>query len=269
MKKKVAFFTLGCKVNQYETNAMEQSFIAHGFEIVPNSKKADIYVVNTCSVTNIADRKSRQALRKAKTLNKKAIVIACGCYTQVAKEEVEKIEEVDIILGVNEKNIIVDIVEEYIKNKEEITDVSDVSSNLEFLDFGNTTYTEKTRAVVKVQDGCNMFCSYCIIPYARGRVRSRKIESIISEIKEIARSGIKEVVITGIHIASYGLDFKEDIGLIDLLEEIEKIDGIERIRLGSIEPRLITIEFINRLKKLNKICDHFHLSLQSGCKKNE
>ena len=266
MERTVAFYTLGCKVNQYETNAMEQQFIKHGYKVVDHHDFADIYVVNTCTVTNIAERKSRQMLRRVKDINKDAILVVCGCYAQVAKEELEKIPEIDIILGINEKNNIVKIVEDYIekkKNKEEI--VSDVSNQNEFLDFGDVTYTEKNRAVVKVQDGCNMFCAYCIIPYARGRIRSRKIESVVSEISKIAKLGIKEVVITGIHVASYGKDFEENIGLIDLLEAINKIDGIERIRLSSIEPNIIDEEFVKRLSKLEKICPHFHLSLQSGC----
>ena len=266
MEKTVAFYTLGCKVNQYETNAMEQQFIKNGYKVVDHHDFADIYVVNTCTVTNIAERKSRQMLRRVKDINKDAILVVCGCYAQVAKEELEKIPEIDIILGINEKNNIVEIVEDYIKkqvSKEEI--VSDVSNQNEFLDFGDVTYTEKNRAVVKVQDGCNMFCTYCIIPYARGRIRSRKIENVVSEISKIAKLGIKEVVITGIHVASYGKDFEENIGLIDLLEAINKIDGIERIRLSSIEPNIIDEEFVKRLSKLEKICPHFHLSLQSGC----
>ena len=266
MEKTVAFYTLGCKVNQYETNAMEQQFIKNGYKVVDHHDFADIYVVNTCTVTNIAERKSRQMLRRVKDINKDAILVVCGCYAQVAKEELEKIPEIDIILGINEKNNIVEIVEDYIKkqvSKEEI--VSDVSNQNEFLDFGDVTYTEKNRAVVKVQDGCNMFCTYCIIPYARGRIRSRKIENVVSEITKIAKLEIKEVVITGIHVASYGKDFEEDIGLIDLLEAINKIDGIERIRLSSIEPNIIDEEFVKRLSKLEKICHHFHLSLQSGC----
>ena len=266
MERTVAFYTLGCKVNQYETNAMEQQFIKNGYKVVDHHNFADIYVVNTCTVTNIAERKSRQMLRRVKDINKDAILVVCGCYAQVAKEELEKIPEIDIILGINEKNNIVEIVEDYIKkqvSKEEI--VSDVSNQNEFLDFGDVTYTEKNRAVVKVQDGCNMFCTYCIIPYARGRIRSRKIENVVSEITKIAKLGIKEVVITGIHVASYGKDFEENIGLIDLLEAINKIDGIERIRLSSIEPNIIDEEFVKRLSKLEKICPHFHLSLQSGC----
>ena len=271
MAKKVAFYTLGCKVNQYETNAMEQQFKNCGYDIVKNTEIADIYVINTCTVTNVAERKSRQMLRRVKEINENSILIVCGCYAQVAEKELEQIPEIDIILGINEKNKIVEIVEKYIKSKdaETLEQVSDVASQKEFLDFGDVTYTEKNRAVVKVQDGCNMFCTYCLIPYARGRIRSRKIESVVSEITQIAKTGIKEVVITGIHVESYGKDFDDisdkKIRLIDLLEAINKIDGIERIRLSSLEPNVIDEEFIQRLLKLNKICDHFHLSLQSGC----
>ena len=270
MSKKVAFYTLGCKVNQYETNAMEQQFIQKGYKTVENSENADIYIINTCSVTNMAERKSRQMLRRVKEINKDAILVVCGCYAQVAKNELEKIPEIDIILGINEKNNIVEKVEEYINKNKKSTEtiVSDVATQNEFIDFGDVTFTEKNRAVIKVQDGCNMFCTYCIIPYARGRIRSRKIESVVSEISKIASQGIKEVVITGIHIASYGKDFDEEgekIRLIDLLERINQIEGIERIRLGSLEPTIIDEEFAMRLSKLEKICDHFHLSLQSGC----
>ena len=261
--KTVAFCTLGCKVNQYETNAMMQKMIEAGYEVVDFETKADIYIINTCTVTNMADKKSRQMLRRVKEINPEAILVAVGCYAQVAKEKLEQIPEIDLILGINEKNDIVKYVEQASKN----TYVSDVLHQTEFLDFGDVTYTEKTRAVIKVQDGCNQFCSYCIIPYARGRIRSRKPESVIKEITDVAKEGIKEVVITGIHIASYGKDFnmKPEYKLIDLLEEIQKVDGIQRIRLGSLEPTLITEEFVERLKKLPKICDHFHLSLQSGC----
>jgi MiaB-like tRNA modifying enzyme len=259
--KTVAFCTLGCKVNQYETNAMMQKMIEAGYEVVDFETKADIYIINTCTVTNMADKKSRQMLRRVKEINPEAILVAVGCYAQVAKEKLEQIPEIDLILGINEKNDIVEYVEQASKN----TYVSDVLHQTEFLDFGDVTYTEKTRAVIKVQDGCNQFCSYCIIPYARGRIRSRKPESVIKEITDVAKEGIKEVVITGIHIASYGKDFNTEYRLIDLLEEIQKVDGIQRIRLGSLEPTLITEEFVTRLKKLSKICDHFHLSLQSGC----
>lgn len=276
MKKTVSFYTLGCKVNQYETNAMEQQFIKNNYEIVENTQKADIYVINTCTVTNMAERKSRQMLRRVKEINPSAVLVVCGCYAQVAKNELEQIPEIDIILGINEKNEIVQIVENYMEKmaeqnkKSQEAEIDDVSKQKEFLDFGDVTYTEKNRAVVKVQDGCNMFCSYCIIPYARGRIRSRKIESVVSEIEKIANEDIKEVVITGIHVASYGKDFDNEntskkIRLIDLLEAINKVDGIDRIRLSSLEPTIVDEEFATRLSKLDKICDHFHLSLQSGC----
>ena len=278
MSKVVRFVTLGCKVNQYETNAMAQKFLEKGYQIIeeitPENEdiKPDICIINTCTVTNMSDRKSRQMLRRMKEKNPSTIVVAVGCYAQVAKEELSKIPEIDLVLGNNEKVEIVKYVEEYINNHINNVELDDVMYSKEFSDFGDVTYTEKTRAVIKIQDGCDRFCSYCIIPYARGRVRSRKPENIISEITQIASKGIKEVVITGIHIASYGKDFAMSTDskltsyrLIDLLEEINEIQGIQRIRLGSIEPLLITVEFVERLKKLEKICHHFHLSLQSGC----
>mgnify|MGYP000970874791 FL=1 len=278
MSKVVRFVTLGCKVNQYETNAMAQKFLEKGYQIIeeitPENEdiKPDICIINTCTVTNMSDRKSRQMLRRMKEKNPSTIVVAVGCYAQVAKNELAKIPEIDLVLGNNEKVEIVKHVEEYINNHINNVELDDVMYSKEFSDFGNVTYTEKTRAVIKIQDGCDRFCSYCIIPYARGRVRSRKPENIISEITQIASKGIKEVVITGIHIASYGKDFAmskdsklTNYRLIDLLEEINEIQGIQRIRLGSIEPLLITVEFVERLKKLEKICHHFHLSLQSGC----
>ena len=268
MQRVVKFITLGCKVNQYETNAMAQKFLEKGYKVIEeyeqNGEKPDICIINTCTVTNMSDRKSRQMLRREKENNKNVIVVAVGCYAQVAKNELNKIPEIDLVLGNNEKVDIVKYVEDYINENENNIEIEDVMQSRLFSDFGDITFTEKTRAVVKIQDGCDRFCSYCIIPYARGRVRSRKPESIISEITKIAEKDIKEVVITGIHIASYGKDFKEEYKLIDLLEEINKIDGIERIRLGSIEPLLITDEFVERLKKIDKICHHFHLSLQSG-----
>ena len=262
---KVGFLTLGCKVNQYETNGMIQRFKEHGYDIVEFDDKADIYIINTCTVTNMSDRKSRQFLRQAKKNNPDSVVVAVGCYVQVSKDELEQIPEINLCLGTNDKTQIVEYVEKYIDEKNKKEELDNILYDANFEDFGSVTYTEKTRAVIKVQDGCDRFCSYCIIPFARGKVRSRKPESVIQEIKEIAKSGIKEVVVTGIHVASYGRDFKEDYRLIDLLEEINKIDGIERIRLGSIEPLLITEDFMERLIKLEKVCHHFHLSLQSGC----
>ncbi len=262
--KSVAFCTLGCKVNQYETNAMIQEFKKCGYNIVEFNEIADIYIVNTCTVTNMADRKSRQMLRKVKELNPESILVAVGCYAQVAKEELEKIPEIDLILGTNEKKNILKFVEKMLEDKrnseikginqegnlervnknnnvdlEEKANVTDVMHCEEYVDFGDITFTEKTRAVIKVQDGCDRFCSYCIIPFARGHIRSRKPESVVSEITKIAKQGIKEVVITGIHLASYGRDFKEsEYRLIDLLEEINKIEGIERIRLRFIRTNI-------------------------------
>lgn len=261
--KKVAFLTLGCKVNQYETNAMIQDFIKNGYELVEFDEKADVYVVNTCTVTNMADRKSRQMLRKVKELNANAILVAVGCYAQVAREDLEKIPEINLILGTNEKKDIVEYVNKMLINalendkkanlisvklengktpsqKNRVEEIQDVMHCEEYTEFGDVTFTEKTRAVIKVQDGCDRFCSYCIIPYARGHIRSRKPQSVVSEIKKIAQKGIKEVVITGIHLTSYGRDFKGDseYRLIDLLEEINKIDGIKRIRLRFIGANL-------------------------------
>ena len=264
---------------------MTQKFKEAGYEIVNmNDEVSDICIVNTCTVTNMSDRKSRQALRKVKEKNKNSIIVAVGCYAQVAKQELEKMPEIDIVLGNEEKKDVVQYVENFIKSncnitennvnqpqrdlgieKKKIVEIEDISTQKDFRDMGQITYTEKTRAVIKVQDGCNQFCSYCIIPYARGRVRSRNQESIIKEIIQIAKKGIKEVVITGIHVASYGRDFENENGLIELLEKINAIDGISRIRLGSLEPKIITEEFMERLVKLEKICHHFHLSLQSGC----
>lgn len=245
---------------------MAQKFIENGYDVVETEEMADVYIINTCTVTNMADRKSRQMLRRVKQINPNSIVVATGCYAQVAKDELQKIENIDLVLGINEKNDIVDYVNKFLSNKTKEMEISDVLHQVEFLDFGTVTHTEKTRMVIKIQDGCDRFCSYCLIPYARGHIRSRKIENVIEEIKKVVEEGINEVVITGIHIASYGRDFKgENIGLIDLLEEINKIKGLHRIRLGSIEPTIITEEFVKRLSKLDKICDHFHLSLQSGC----
>lgn len=264
-KRKVAFYTLGCKVNQYETNAMIQQFQDHGYELVDFEEKADIYIINTCTVTNMSDKKSREMLRRAKKQNPVSTLVAVGCYAQVGKEKLEQIPEIDLILGTNEKNNIVAYVEKYRKEKKREEVVTDVMQMREFQDFGTITYTDKNRAAIKVQDGCDRFCSYCIIPYARGRVRSRKIESVVKEAEEISKKGVKEIVITGIHIASYGKDLPGNISLIHLLEALNAVPTIQRIRLGSLEPKLMTKEFIERLVKLEKICDHFHLSLQSGC----
>lgn len=242
---------------------MMQSFINAGYKICELNEKPNVYVVNTCTVTNMSDRKSRQALRKVKQENKNVIVVAVGCYAQVAKKELEAMEEIDIVLGNKEKKDIVKYVEEY-QNKQ-IIDVADISKQSDFDEYGCITYTEKSRPTIKIQDGCNNFCSYCLIPYARGRIRSRNKENILNEANQIAKDGIKEIVLTGIHIASFGKDKEDGYFLIDLLEDLNKIEGIERIRLGSLEPTLVTEEFVERLKKLEKVCRHFHLSLQSGC----
>jgi threonylcarbamoyladenosine tRNA methylthiotransferase MtaB len=245
---------------------MIQPFLENGYEIVDFEEYADIYIINTCTVTNMSDRKSRQMIRRAKDSNPNSLVVAVGCYAQVLMEKIDEIPEIDLALGTNKKNNVVEIIENYINDKDSSkTYIDDVMHSKEYGDFGSITYTDKTRAVIKVQDGCDRFCSYCIIPFARGVVRSRNPQNVYDEISMIASQGIKEVVITGIHVASYGKDFKNRFGLIDLLEKIHNIPGIERIRLGSIEPLWMTNEVIERLSKLNKICHQFHLSLQSGC----
>ena len=269
-KGKVAFLTLGCKVNSYETEAMEQLFIKSGYEIVDFNTKSDVYIVNTCSVTNMADRKSRQMLHKAKKNNPNAVVVAVGCYVQAAPEEIIKDEAIDLIIGNNKKKDIVNIVEEHIART--VIDINDTKGNIEYEELEIIKTQENTRAYIKIQDGCNQFCSYCIIPYVRGRIRSRKLDNIMQEVNSLASNGYKEVVLTGIHISSYGLDFqKEKVNgfkyeyLLEVIENISRVNGIERIRLGSLEPRIITDEFISRLSKIEKVCPHFHLSLQSGC----
>lgn len=245
---------------------MAQKFIDNGYEICGLNEHPNVVIVNTCTVTNIADRKSRQVLRKVKEENPESIVVAVGCYVQVAKEKVNEIDEIDLCLGNVEKKDIVSRVEECMKkNQKQNIEIFDVNKETEFQEMGSITFSEKTRATVKVQDGCNNFCTYCLIPYARGRIRSRKKENVIEEVRKIAEKGIKEIVITGIHIASYGKDFENDYRLIDLLEDLDKVDGIERIRLGSLEPTIVTEEFAKRLSKLSSICNQFHLSLQSGC----
>ena len=263
---KVALHNLGCKVNTYETDAMRQSLMEHGFEIVPFDIGADIYIINTCSVTNIADRKSRQMLHKAKKMNKDAIVVATGCYVQTAGEEILKDEAIDIVVGNNKKAKIVEEIEEYIKNREHNKYIEDISKPTDYEEMNMTTVTEHTRAFIKIQDGCNQFCSYCIIPYARGRIRSRNLDNIISEVTELAKNGYKEIVLTGIHLSSYGRDKKdEELHLIDAIKAVAAIDGVYRVRLGSLEPMIIDDAFMKELKKIKEFCPHFHLSLQSGC----
>lgn len=243
---------------------MIKQFEQNSYNIVPFDERADIYVINTCTVTNMSDKKSRQYIRRARKKNKNAIIIATGCYVQVAKDEIKKIEGIDIIIGNNEKNKIIEIIEEYRKNNLPIEQVSDIMKQTDFLDLGILTRKDKTRAVIKIQDGCDKYCTYCIIPFARGRVRSRNEDSIIAEAKALVASGVKEIVITGIHIASYGKDLK-DTNLCSLLIKLNKIEGLSRIRLGSLEPTILTNEFVNKIKNLKKLCNHFHLSLQSGC----
>lgn len=264
MSKKVAFHTLGCKVNTYETDAMEQMLLSHGYEIVSFENQADIYIINTCSVTNMADRKSRQMLHKAKKKNPNAVVVAAGCYVQAAPKEVLADAGVDLVIGNNRKQDLVQILEDYFKEHREEA-VIDINKEQEYEELELDFVSDHTRAYIKVQDGCNQFCSYCIIPYTRGRVRSRAKQDVISEIKRIAKNGTKEVVLTGIHLSSYGKDFKDGTDLLDLIKAVQEVDGIQRIRLGSLEPRIITLEFAQELRRLDKFCPHFHLSLQSGC----
>ncbi len=262
--KTVRFHTLGCKVNQYETEAMKELFENEGYKVLEEGS-SDIYVVNTCTVTNMSDRKSRQFIRRAKRSNKDALVVVVGCYSQVSPEEVEKIEEVDIIIGTKDRDKIVDLVEDFDREKGKVNIVSDSKYFMDFEKLEVDTIDSRTRAYIKIQDGCNQFCSYCIIPYARGPIRSRELSDIVEEAEDLGRKGFKEVVLTGIHVASYGKDFKdENLSLIDVIEEIAKIDSIKRIRLSSIEPKLIDDDFMKRAMKTGKLCDHFHLSLQSG-----
>lgn len=262
MRKKAALHNLGCKVNAYETEAMQELLEDSGYEIVPFHEKADIYIINTCTVTNMADRKSRQMLHRARKMNPDAIVAACGCYVQEKPEEVA--DCVDIVIGNNRKKEIVHILEEYEKGREGIRkDLVDIGHTREYEDLHLSRTAEHTRAYIKVQDGCNQFCSYCIIPYARGRVRSRSMESVRGEVETLARNGYQEVVLTGIHLSSYGIDTGTE--LLSLIRTVHEVAGIKRIRLGSLEPRIITEEFAEAIAGLPKMCPHFHLSLQSGC----
>lgn len=262
--KKCALHSLGCKVNSYETQAMQKMMESAGYEIVPFGEEiADIYIINTCSVTNIADRKSRQMIHKAKKLNPEAVVAVAGCYVESAGDNID--EDVDIVIGNNEKSHLIEILNEYFEHMDKEKSV-DIGKATGFDELNIDSPLEHTRAYVKIQDGCNRFCSYCIIPYVRGRIRSRKPDDVMAEIKRVAASGCKEVVLTGIHLSSYGLDFKDStVKLIDVIEAVNRIEGIERIRLGSLEPLIVTEEFVRRLTKCKKICPHFHLSLQSGC----
>lgn len=266
MKGKVALHNLGCKVNAYETEAMQQMLEAAGYEIVPFEPGADIYVINTCSVTNIADRKSRQMLHKAKKMNPDAIVVAAGCYVQADTKKAEADASIDIIIGNNKKQELIPILESYRTGHQKTTECVDINHTKEYENLEIDRTEEHTRAYLKVQDGCNQFCTYCIIPYARGRIRSKKTEDVINEVKRLAASGCQEVVLTGIHLSSYGKERPEDQeNLLTLIQAVHQVDGIERIRLGSLEPGIITEEFAAAISSLPKVCPHFHLSLQSGC----
>ncbi len=302
-RKTVAFLTLGCKVNSYETQGIKKLFEEEDYSVVEFHEKADVYVINTCTVTNIADRKSRQMLHKARKMNEDAIVMAVGCYAQAAGEQLKEDEAIDIVVGNNRKKDIIHILKAYIDDNT-IDSIIDISGNIEYEDLEILDVSEKTRAYIKIQDGCNQFCSYCIIPYARGRVRSRFAKSILREAKNLVEKGYQEIVLTGIHLSSYGIDFKKEGGdmetadvkaadisvpeeeidgldafirepgdyepgtnyyLLDLIKQLDQIEGLKRIRLGSLEPRIVTESFVKGLSELETICPHFHLSLQSGC----
>ena len=262
--KRAALHNLGCKVNAYETEAMQQMLESAGYKIVSFGEQADVYVINTCSVTNMADRKSRQMLHRAKKLNPEAVVVAAGCYVQTKEQEAVVDEAIDIIIGNNKKHELVTRLDEFFRDHGKIDAVLDINDRVqEFEELYLDKPSEHTRAFIKVQDGCNQFCSYCIIPYARGRVRSRNMASVLEEVNRLAENGYQEVVLTGIHLSSYGIETGES--LLHLIQEIHKVEGIRRIRLGSLEPKVVTEEFAENLSKLEKVCPHFHLSLQSGC----
>ncbi len=264
--RKVALHNLGCKVNSYETDAMEQMLAKAGYEIVKFGEElADIYIINTCSVTNIADRKSRQMLHKAKKMNPDAVVIATGCYVQAEGENIQKDEAVDIVIGNNRKNDLLQVIDNYYQDQNNNMELIDINKEKEYEEMSIDSVYEHTRAYIKIQDGCNQFCSYCIIPYTRGRVRSRDKAAVINEVKKIVENGYQEVVLTGIHLSSYGIDQGEEEGLLNLICALNDIEGLKRIRLGSLEPRIVTENFASTISKLDKMCPHFHLSLQSGC----
>lgn len=270
--KKAALHNLGCKVNAYETEAMQELLEKNGYEIVPFHDLADVYVINTCSVTNMADRKSRQMIHRARKQNPDAVIVAAGCYVQAQADMGELDENIDIVIGNNKKKDLIRLLEEYFKEDipEQMQEVIDINHTFEYESLHLSRTAEHTRAYLKVQDGCNQFCTYCIIPYARGRVRSRKKEDVVEEVRTLAKHGYQEVVLTGIHLSSYGLEWKDENGkqtegLLDLIRAVHGVEGIKRIRLGSLEPRIVTEEFAKELACLPKICPHFHLSLQSGC----
>lgn len=264
MLNKVAFYTLGCKVNQYETEAMMEAFENEGYEIVDYDSFANIYIINTCTVTNMGDRKSRQIIRRALDYNPNAFIAVVGCYSQIAPHEVLDIEGVKLVVGTSDRSRIVELVEKALSEEGKINAVSNVMQVDQFEEMGIKEYKNHTRAFLKIQEGCDQYCSYCIIPYARGHIRSRKPESAVEEVKKLVQAGFKEIVLTGIHVGSYGKDLG-DIRLIDIIEQVHEVDGIERIRMSSVEPKTLDEVFIKRLSKLDKICRHFHLSLQSGC----
>ena len=263
--KKVALHNLGCKVNAYETEAMQEMLEHAGYEIVPFQEGADIYVINTCTVTNIADRKSRQMLHRARKMNPDAVVVAVGCYVQAQAEKQVIDPCIDIVLGNNKKQDLLTALQAYEEAHGDLREVIDINHTKEYENLHLTKQGEHTRAYIKVQDGCNQFCSYCIIPYARGRVRSRAKEDVVAEVTDLAKNGYQEVVLTGIHLSSYGIDFENEDNLLSLIRAVHEIEGIKRIRLGSLEPRIITEEFVQAIAALPKMCPHFHLSLQSGC----
>ena len=263
--KKVALHNLGCKVNAYETEAMQEMLEHAGYEIVPFQEGADIYVINTCTVTNIADRKSRQMLHRARKMNPDAVVVAAGCYVQAQAEKQVIDPCIDIVLGNNKKQDLLTALQAYEEAHGDLREVIDINHTKEYENLHLTKQGEHTRAYIKVPDGCNQFCSYCIIPYARGRVRSRAKEDVVAEVTDLAKNGYQEVVLTGIHLSSYGIDFENEDNLLSLIRAVHEIEGIKRIRLGSLEPRIITEEFVQAIAALPKMCPHFHLSLQSGC----
>lgn len=269
--KKAALHNLGCKVNAYETEAMQELLENSGYEIVPFKEGADVYIVNTCTVTNMADRKSRQMLHRARKMNPEAIIVAAGCYVQTLKEGQEIDPSIDIVIGNDQKQDLVSILEAYDKRHEPehtaLLELDEIGRVKEYREMHLSKTAEHTRAYIKVQDGCNQFCSYCIIPYARGRVRSRLPQQVVAEVTHLAKTGYQEVVLTGIHLSSYGIDLEEDVTLLSLIQAVHQIEGLKRIRLGSLEPRIITEEFAHALAGMEKICPHFHLSLQSGCNK--
>ena len=266
MKKQVALHNLGCKVNAYELEAMQQLLEEDGgYEIVPFVPGADIYIINTCTVTNIADRKSRQMLHRAKKMNPNALVVATGCYVQAKGTELEKDPAIDIVIGNNKKGELISILKEYERDTEHYNYIIDINRTHDYEELAISQTAEHTRAYIKVQDGCNQFCTYCIIPYARGRVRSRRKEEVVAEVMRLAGNGCREVVLTGIHLSSYGVDLEEKETLLTLIQAVHAVDGIDRIRLGSLEPGIVTEEFAQAIAELSKVCPHFHLSMQSGC----